>query len=361
MKYRLWRMGNIETGFMAKIEKKIKFIYIGNRGSLFGKTPSVQDELTPLFSLKYNLISVSGIQNKFFRGLHIFFTLLAHTRSAKFILVDVYSTQNFYFAVLTGLMARLFNKPYICFLHGGNLPERLKNSPKLSNWLFKNASKIVAPSIFLAKSFRDYGFTVEVIPNMVNLKNYTFESQRDWKSIKLIWVRSFKKHYLPQNAIVLLKSLLDSQIPSELVMVGPDGGDGSFQHVQELISKYKLEPYVKLTGLLPKPDWLKLSKKSNIFVNTTSVDNTPISLIEAMALGLPVISTNVGGIPYLVENQKEALLVSPNNIEEMKMATIEIFKNSNLREDLINSGFEKSKKFDWEVLALKWEQLFASI
>ncbi|WP_246062559.1 glycosyltransferase [Mesohalobacter halotolerans] len=75
-----------------------------------------------------------------------------------------------------------------------------------------------------------------------------------------------------------------------------------------------------------------------------------MSVIEAMALGLPVVTTNVGGLPYLLENKKEALLVNPNNEEEMTHAILKLFDNHNLAQLLSQNGRKLAETFDWEVV-----------
>ena len=82
-----------------------------------------------------------------------------------------------------------------------------------------------------------------------------------------------------------------------LAMIGPDV-DGSLTKVKDLARKKNLD--VNFTGKLSKPEWINYSKDFNVFINTTNFDNTPVSVIEAMALGLPVVSTNVGGMPFLI-------------------------------------------------------------
>ena len=77
--------------------------------------------------------------------------------------------------------------------------------------------------------------------------------------------------------------------------------DGSMEACKEYAAEEKLP--VKFTGKLEKNEWIKISADAGIFINTSNIDNTPVSLMEAMALGLPVVSTNVGGIPYLIEDR----------------------------------------------------------
>ena len=90
------------------------------------------------------------------------------------ILIDVYSTNAFYYAYVFSLLSFIFRKNYILFLHGGNLPARFKKSTKMVNFIFANAQKIVSPSNYLGSFFTNRGFKIEVIPNIIDLNNYPF-------------------------------------------------------------------------------------------------------------------------------------------------------------------------------------------
>jgi glycosyltransferase involved in cell wall biosynthesis len=87
-------------------------------------------------------------------------------------------------------------------------------------------------------------------------------------------------------------------------MIGPDKGDGSLERMQQLASSLDVSNDITIIGGIPReevPIWLS---KGDIFVNTSNFDNTPVSVLEAMACGLCIVTTNVGGIPYLLEHER---------------------------------------------------------
>ena len=108
---------------------------------------------------------------------------------------------------------------------------------------------------------------------------------------------------------------------------------------------------------MSKKEWIELSKEYNVFINTTHFDNTPISVIEAMALGLPVVSTNVGGIPYLLEHNSNALLVNDDDISEMANQINRLFTEPDLANNLSEKGKESVRCFDWEIVKKQWIEL----
>ena len=228
---------------------------------------------------------------------------------------------------------------------------RLDRNPRLCRMIFNNAYLNVSPSKYLKNAFEGYGYNnVTYVPNTIILKNYEF-IERDFKSINLLWVRSFSEIYNPKLAIKVFKKLKENNINSTLCMVGPDS-DGSLIKVKKFAKKLNIK--VNFTGKLSKKEWIDLSKDYNIFLNTTNFDNTPVSVIEAMALGLPVISTNVGGMPYLITDKVDGLLVRKNDIDAMVNAIVHIFENKDFAAVLTKNARIKVEQFDWQVVKHLW-------
>ena len=100
-------------------------------------------------------------------------------------------------------------------------------------------------------------------------------------------------------------------------MVGPVKDKIIMKKISKIICKLSLQDHVIFSGKLSKIEWAKLSEKYDIFINTTDYDNTPITLLEAMALGLPIVSTNVGGVPFLINDCVTGILVEPDDSDQM--------------------------------------------
>jgi len=299
----------------------------------------------------YTVFYASSKTNKYFRLLDMLRSCYKFKKKTDIVLIDTYSTQNFYYALVVSQLCRILNLDYIPILHGGNLPERLKRSKKMSNMIFKNAKYNVSPSGYLKSAFQSHGYTnILHIPNTLNVKDYPF-SIKTYDIPRLLWVRSFSEIYNPKLAVEVLNILKKEYPKAQLCMVGPNT-DGSRNAVEKLAKDLNLT--IKFTGKLEKKEWIELSKDYNIFINTTNFDNTPISVIEAMALGLPIVSTNVGGMPYLIDHNVDGVLVEPNQPEAMSSAVISVMKNSEKREMLIKNARNKGESFDWSYIKSLW-------
>ena len=330
-------------------------LYIGNKLSTKGKTATTIDTLGNAFSTEgYTVKAVSNKEHKVFRLLDMLLSILKNKNWADYVLIDTYSTQNFYYAYLTSGLCRFFKLKYIPILHGGNLPNRLKYSPNLSKSIFKNAYINVSPSGYLKSNFESFGYkNIIIIPNAIDIENYPFK-QRAIVDVRLLWVRSFSNIYNPKLAVSILKALKDKGLEASLTMVGPDN-DGSLSDAKAFAKSLNVK--VDFTGKLSKKEWIERSKDYNVFINTTNFDNMPVSVIEAMALGLPVISTNVGGLPFLIENNEDGLLVPPNNVDVFVSEILSLAKNEQRILDLTYQARKKAEQFSWQVIKEKWNSI----
>lgn len=330
-------------------------LYIGNKLSQHGFSVTSIETLGPLLEGEgYTLFYASSKKNKALRLLDMIWSTLRLRNKIDYLLIDTYSTSNFWYALLVSQLARLLKIKYIPMLRGGDLPGRLSKNPALCAMIFNHAYKNIAPSGYLLEDFQKKGIqNMSYIPNTLDMSKYNF-LKREITRPKLLWVRSFAAIYNPFMAVEVFREIKKQFPEASLCMVGPEK-DGMLAKTKELALKYNLD--VNFTGKLSKTDWIRLSENYNIFINTTHFDNTPVSVMEAMALGLPVVSTNVGGIPFLLDDKKTALLVDDGNTEAMIKAVKKITENKNLAEDLAQNARAKAESFDWQQVKSLWNKI----
>jgi glycosyltransferase involved in cell wall biosynthesis len=328
-------------------------LYIGNNLKSDKITVTTMVTLSQLLiSEGYPIKMASSIDNKLLRMLDMLWVIFKNRHKVSYVLIDTYSTNNFYYAVCTSQLCRLLKLKYIPILHGGNLPKRLKTASQLSRLIFANSYKNIAPSQYLKSEFSLQGYESTFIPNIIEVQKLSF-LERKIESPKLLYVRAFSKIYNPELAIKVLDHLKKTYPKAMLCMIGPEKDD-SFQSCKVLANALGLEDCIEFAGKLTKSAWHEKAKDFNIFINTTNVDNTPISVMEAMALGLPIVSTNVGGIPYLITNGVNGVLVEKDNIAAMTKAIIEVCKHKEFSKTLTINARKDVEKFDWKKIKHLW-------
>jgi len=300
----------------------------------------------------YRLLMKSSKRNQLLRIIDMLLSIIKYRKKINYILIDTYSTRNFYYALACSQLARVFKLKYIPILHGGNLPNRLDSSPGLSDFIFKNSYKNIAPSNYLKVAFENKGYETIFIPNVLDITSYRFEIREEYAP-KLLYVRAFDKIYNPKMAVYVLSALLKNYPSAKLCMVGPDK-DGSFQECIALAKALGVHTSVEFNGMLSKSEWHKKSEEYDIFINTTNLDNTPVSVMEAMALGLIVLSTNVGGMPYMIKNGFDGVLVPPNKADEMTLAIENLIIDKETTQNMIVNARKKVESFDWSRVKQSW-------
>jgi glycosyltransferase involved in cell wall biosynthesis len=304
----------------------------------------------------YNMYFTSSKKNQLLRLVDMIYTTIKLFPKLDYILIDTYSTCSFWYAFICSQLARFFKIRYISILRGGDLPNRLDSNPKLCKRIFNNAFTNVAPSNYLLSEFINRGFqNVIYIPNSIELNNYPFKIRESFQA-KLLWVRAFSTIYNPKMAVDVLKKLQSQYPNASLTMVGPDK-DGSMETTKQYAKELDVE--VCFTNRLSKEEWIRLSENFDFFINTTHFDNTPISVMEAMALGLPIISTNVGGIPFLLKNNENAILVNDNDSINMANCIIDLIENQERASLLSSKGRAFVEQMDWKVVKNQWNMLLS--
>ncbi|NJW54029.1 glycosyltransferase family 4 protein [Salinimicrobium oceani] len=330
-------------------------LYIGNELRSRGGTPTSIDTLAPLLREEgFKVKTASAKKNKLPRLVDMLWLVYRKRKTTDFVLIDTYSTQNFWYAYAVARLCQKLNLKYLPILHGGELPTRLERSPGPSKKLFGNAFLNVAPSLYMKTVFQQAAYTnVRYIPNSINLEDYLYK-ERDQLRPKLFWVRSFVEIYNPMQALKVLEILLPDYPKAELCMVGP-AKDESWKECIRYAKLHRLP--VRFPGRLSKREWVTMAEQFDIFLNTTNIDNTPVSVIEAMALGLPVVSTKVGGLPYLISADIDGVLVPPNDPERMAAAVKNLLQDPERALIRAQAARKKVEAFDWTRVKSLWHEI----
>ena len=332
-------------------------LYIGNKLSIHGYTPTGIETLGPLLESEgCSVFYASDKKNPVFRLFDMLGAIFRKRKVVDAVLVDTYSTSAFYFSWASAVLCRLLGITYIPILHGGNLPDRINRSPGLSRQIFSFSFTNIVVSSYLQRCLVEKHYKHFMIPNSISIGDYSCKLRTTVRP-RLLWVRAFDEIYNPQLAIRLLASLAELYDDALLTMVGPDK-DGTMQVCKDMAKQLGVAERVTFTGRLSKAEWLVLSKNHDIFINTTNYDNLPVSVIEAMALGLPVVSTEVGGIPGLIVSNDNGLLVAKNDVHAFHKAIERLVNDKKLVEDMSTAARMKAETFDWQEVKRKWRDLF---
>lgn len=308
----------------------------------------------------WNVLLTSSYENRFLRLFDMVATVFLKRDSYQIAHIDVFSGFAFLWAEVVCGALRLLKKPYVLTLHGGNLPTFAKKWTGRVRSLLSSAAVVVAPSRYLFQEMHPFCRSLEFLPNPINLSAYSFQ-ERKQVAPYLVWLRAFHHIYNPSLAPRVLALLADEFPDVKLTMFGPDKRDGSVNITQKVAQDLGMQSRVKFAGAVPKEQVSEAMQTGDIFLNTTNIDNTPVSVMEAMACGLCVVTTNVGGLPYLLEDGVDALLVPPDDPKSMAKAVRRVLTEPELAEKLSFNARKKVEQMDWKIVFPRWEKIFAEL
>jgi L-malate glycosyltransferase len=251
-------------------------------------------------------------------------------------------------------LARARGLPVVLVLHGGGLAELFDEHSRWARSVLGRASAVVAPSPFLVVAAGRVGIEAEVIPNPLPVEDYPFRL-RTGLAPKLLWMRTFHEYYEPELAVRTLACVRDRFAEATLTMAGPD--EGRLDVTRRLVVELGVEDAVSFVGVLDRAGKLREFASHDIFLNTNQVDNAPVSVLEAGAFGLPVVATEVGGIPFLLRDSETALLVPASDPEAMAAAVIRLLVDHDLAAELSSAGRALATRSAWPIVRDQWMDL----
>jgi len=336
-------------------------LMIGNYLSQPKHNRNIWNDLAERLAMNgWEVITTSRYENKALRLLDMLSKVLTQRKKYALAQIDVFSGTAFIFAEASAKLLSWLKKPIVLNLHGGGLPEFAQNHPGRVKALLHRARLVVTPSPFIQKGLSNFRQDIQVIPNPIDIYSTIFR-ERPQIHPRLIWVRAFHRVYNPVLAVKVLKKLSIDYPDVHLTMIGPDKGDGSLQLVMQ--KAQSLGVYERLT-IIPGlshdaiAGWMN---QADIFLNTTNYDVAPRSVLEAMANGLCIVSTNVGGMPWLVADRLEGLLVPPDDPEAMTAAVVRILEDPKLAACLNAAARRKAESLDWPAIIPIWNTNLRSL
>lgn len=346
---------------ICEIEEAGRALFVGNFLSGSVSNRSVCEELSDrLMHAGWEIYRASQKSNRLARLVDMAKTTWLNRFRYDVAHIDVFSGPAFLWAETVCWILRRAGKPYALTLHGGNLPDFSLLQPERVKRLLRSAAVVTAPSRYLKTAMRAYRRDITLIPNALDTDLYAFRL-REHPEPKLVWIRAFHDIYSPQLAPVIV-SLLKGEFPSiQLLMVGQDKRDGSLERTKEMIKKLDVSGQVTIGPGVPKTEIPLWMNKGDIFLNTSRIDNTPVTVVEAMACGLCVVSTDAGGVPYLLSDGEDGLVVPKGNPEGMASAVRRILREPELGRRLSEKARLQSETFDWSIVLPAWESLLRGV
>lgn len=242
-------------------------------------------------------------------------------------------------------IAKLRNTPVIVNYRGGEAASFLTGSTQSVALSMRQASGLIVPSGFLKAVFASFNMAASIVPNIVDIERFNNPTPHRPIRRHLLVARNLEPIYDNETAIRAFLTVHCSHPDATLTIAGSGPLAGSLRTLAESLG---IGDAVKFAGRLDRDEMAQAYRNSDIAINPSLVDNMPNSVLEALASGVPVVSTNVGGVPFIVSDDLTALLVPPNSPDAMAEAILKLMDDPDLSEKLITNGLTEVQKYTWQ-------------
>jgi glycosyltransferase involved in cell wall biosynthesis len=263
------------------------------------------------------------------------------------------------FAAPAVWIAYLRGVPVVVNYRGGEAEQFLHRSAGLVRLTMARAAILTVPSGFLQDVFARFGIRAEVVPNIVNVDRFRNDERSKGVSgssgCRLLVARNLEKIYDNETAIRAFALVL-ARYPEATLTIAGSGPQG--EALKKLVDGLGLAAAVVFSGRLEPSAMADLYRHADVAINPSLVDNMPNSVLEALASGVPVVSTHVGGVPYMVRDSHTALLVPARSPESMADAILRVIEDQPLSARLIVNGLNEVRKYTWESVWPLWADIY---
>jgi glycosyltransferase involved in cell wall biosynthesis len=251
------------------------------------------------------------------------------------------------------LAARWFRKPVVLNYHSGEAGDHLAHwGLRVHPWL-QLADEIVVPSQYLQHVFAQHGYPTRVIRNMIDTTSFCYR-ERSPLQPRLLSARNLESHYRVDNTLQAF-ALVQRERPDATLVVA---GYGS----QEATLKTQAQGMkgVRFVGRVEPQDMPALYDSADIFLNSSDIDNQPVSILEAFSAGLAVVSTPTGDIPAMLLNGARGQLVPHNDPQAMASAVLTALEQPAATASMIRRARNEAETYTGPMVCREWADLYTA-
>lgn len=247
------------------------------------------------------------------------------------------------------LAARLFGKRVVLHYHSGEADDHLANWGALVHPWLRLAHQIVVPSTYLAEVFARHGYSARVIPNVVDLSRFRFR-ERMPVGPRLLSTRNLEPIYRVDVVLDAFAHVKERWPDATLTVAG-------YGSEEPRLRQRAIEG-VRFVGKVDPAAMPALCDSADLFLNASVVDNQPVSILEAFASGLPVVTTGTGDIPSMVRHEQTGLIVPPGDPGALASAVVRLLEDAGLARSLAAQARTVVERFTWKDVREEWADVY---
>ncbi len=270
----------------------------------------------------------------------------------KYDVIHVFSASYFSFVLAPTpaiLIGKMYRRKVLLNYHSGEVEDHLRRWRRTAIPTIRLADVLVVPSEYLVRVFDRFGLEANAIYNVIDTAKFRF---RDRVPLRPVFLsnRNLESHY-GVDRVLRAFSIIQSNFPNATLNIV---GDGSQRRSLETLAKELNLRNTTFSGQIDPGLIADCYDAADIYLNGSEIDNQPLSLLEAFACGLPIVTTDAGGIPDIVTNGKTGMLVPCGDYRLMAERAMQLLNDGSLTRRIVEQGRQECLKYTWKAVRELW-------
>ena len=251
------------------------------------------------------------------------------------------------------IVGRCLNKHVVLNYHSGEADDHLSHWGLLVHPWLGLAHDLVVPSPYLRMVFAQHGYSARVVPNVVDVTCFEYHERAPLRP-RILSTRNLEPYYRV-DLVIQAFARFSREVPDATLTIAGYGSEE--QRLRELAVALGCGN-VRFTGRVAPDDMPRLYADHDIFVNASVLDNQPVSILEAFASGLPVVSTAAGDIPYMVRNGEAGTLATAD-AADLAGAMVRVWNDPGGARAMARRARAALMRYTWPMVREEWLDIYS--
>ena len=277
----------------------------------------------------------------------------------KYDVIHVFSASYFSFVLAPTpaiLIGKLYRRKVLLNYHSGEAEDHLRRWRRTAIPTIRLVDSVIVPSEYLVRVFASFRVKALAINNLIDTSKFRFRERMPLKPVFLS-NRNLESHY-GVDRVLRAFALIQKRIPEASLTIA---GDGSQSRALKTLAQELDLRNTTFLGQVDPNSIADVYDAADIFLNGSEIDNQPLSILEAFSCGLPIVTTDAGGIPDIVEDGKTGMVVPRGDYVQIAERAITLLDNPALTKHMIERGRHECLKYSWEAVRDAWMNVYQDL
>jgi len=277
-------------------------------------------------------------------------------RVYKYDVIHVFSASYFSFVLAPTpaiLIGKLYRRKVLLNYHSGEAEDHLRRWRRTAIPTIKLVDSVVVPSEYLVRVFASFRLKATAIYNLIDTSKFRFRERVPLRPVFLS-NRNLESHY-GVDRVLRAFALVQEKLPEASLTIAGDGSQS--RALKTLAEDLKLRN-TRFIGQVAPFAIDDVYDAADIFMNGSEIDNQPLSILEAFSCGLPVVTTDAGGIPDIVEDGRTGMVVACGDYAELANRAMRLLNDPALTKQIVEQARQECLKYSWEAVRDAWMNVY---